>query len=100
VVRFQKANQPLRYRAFGRAEGSSTVSVKTTLQGRHSNVCNSGRPPTRGVTRVSFIGWPQFGQRDVFAAVFMALFLVNEPTALSWRRLEQLLVDAINAQEL
>src|SRR6186997_2970497 len=51
-----QANQPLRYCALGRAERSSTASVKTTPQGRHSNDCNSGRPPTRGVTRASFMG--------------------------------------------
>jgi hypothetical protein len=74
VVRFWKANQPLRYCAFGRAERSSTASVKTTPQGRHSNDCSSGRPPTLGVVRASFMGWLQFGQRGVFAAVLMALF--------------------------
>jgi hypothetical protein len=91
-------NQPLRYRAFGRADRSSTASVKTTPQGRHSNVCSSGRPPTRGVTRASFIDWPQFGQRGVFAAVFMALFSFRACVAHATIR-RQLRFDSINAQE-
>ena len=28
-------------------------------------MCGSGRPPTRGVTSASVMGWPQFGQRGV-----------------------------------
>ena len=73
-----------------------TASVNATPQGRHSNVCNSGRPPTRGVTRASFMGWPQFGQRGVFAAVFIALFLVIERLQLGARSTA---IDAIIAPE-
>src|SRR5690242_19610453 len=33
-----------------RRDGSSIGFVTTDLHGLHSNVCNSGRPPNRGVT--------------------------------------------------
>jgi hypothetical protein len=62
----------------GRPDKSSTASVKVTLQGRHSNVRNSARPPNRGVTRASVMGWPQLGQRGVLATVPIFAFYLEQ----------------------
>jgi hypothetical protein len=59
----------------GLADRSSAASVNVIPQGRHSKVRNSGNPPTRGVTRASFMGWPQLGQRGVFPVEFIFLII-------------------------
>ena len=59
------------------------ASVITTPHSRHSNVCNSGSPPSAGIDRVNRIGLSQFGQRGVDWSVLMSLLSQNtRPAAL------------------
>ena len=57
-----------------RAEMSSTGCVNTIAHGRHSNVCNSGSPPTRGVVRDNFMTRAHTGQSGALGVVEYMLF--------------------------